>query len=227
MPASPPAGLHFLYVADPLCSWCYAFAPVIDAMATHFAGRLPVRLVMGGLRAGNTKPMRDEDKAYIRGAWERVSAASGQPFDMAFFDRQGFVYDTEPACRAVVTARDWQPHAEISPLRFKAAISEAFYAHNRDVTDPAVIAAIAGEAGFDADAFRARFESGDVRAATMKDFLISQELGVTGFPMLAAGSEQHGYALITNGYRPLSGLIEAVETWLANGAPISPATPAH
>ena len=221
MPAqSPPPQLHFLYVADPLCSWCYGFAPVIDAIATHFAGRLPVRLVMGGLRAGNTKPMRDEDKAYIRGAWERVAAASGQTFDMSFFDRQGFIYDTEPACRAVVTARDWKTDVPESPLHFKARISEAFYGHNRDVTDPAVISAIAGEAGYDAGKFRTHFESSEMRSATMRDFLIAQELGVTGFPMLAAGSSEHGYALITNGYRPLEGLIPAVEQWLAAGATI-------
>ncbi len=98
---------HFLYVADPLCSWCYGFAPVMDQLAAHFAGRLGVRVIMGGLRAGNTKAMRAEDKAYIKDAWTRVAAASGQKFDHAFFDREGFIYDTEPACRAVVTVREW------------------------------------------------------------------------------------------------------------------------
>lgn len=222
-PSAHPHGLHFLYVADPLCSWCYGFAPVIERLGTHFAGRLPVRLVMGGLRAGNTKPMRDEDKAYIRSAWTNVSKASGQPFDFSFFDRQGFIYDTEPACRAVVTARDWGSDAPVSALHFKAQISSAFYAHNRDVTDTDVIADIAREAGFDRDQFRARFLSADVKSTTFRDFLTSQELGVTGFPMLAAGSEAGGYALITNGFRPIDGLIEALETWLAQGAPVTPA----
>ena len=223
-PTSPtPNGLHFLYVADPLCSWCYGFAPVIDKLATHFAGRLPVRLVMGGLRAGNTKPMRDQDKTYIRNAWTNVAKASGQPFDMAFFERENFVYDTEPACRAVVPARDWGHDAPVSALTFKARISTAFYAHNRDVTDTSTIVCIAEESGFDGTEFRARFEDPETKSATFRDFLTSQELGVTGFPMLAAGSEDHGYALVTNGFRPLDGLIEALETWLARGAPVTKA----
>src|SRR5262245_30506309 len=67
---------HLLYFADPMCSWCYGFAPVITALAEHFAGRLPVKLVMGGLRAGNTRPMQPQDKDYIRNAWTRVHAAS-------------------------------------------------------------------------------------------------------------------------------------------------------
>ncbi len=221
MSPDTPQDLHFLYVADPLCSWCYGFAPVIEHLASHFAGRLPVRLVMGGLRAGNTKPMRQEDKTYIRNAWQKVAEASGQTFDMAFFDRQDFIYDTEPACRAVVTLRDWDGAKPLSPLTFKARISEAFYGHNRDVTDTDVIVKIAEEAGIVGTTFRARFESADTRSATVRDFLTSQELGVTGFPMLAAGNAERGYALVTNGFRPLDGLVDALETWLANGAQVT------
>jgi len=96
---------RFIYFADPMCSWCYGFAPVIWALAERFEGRMDVQLVMGGLRAGNTAPMREEDRAYIRDAWARVHAASGQPFDFSFHEREAFVYDTEPACRAVVAVR--------------------------------------------------------------------------------------------------------------------------
>jgi putative protein-disulfide isomerase len=212
---------HFLYVADPLCSWCYGFAPVMDTLAIHFAGRLGVRVVMGGLRAGNTKPMRPEDKAYIKDAWTRVAAASGQNFDHAFFDRDGFIYDTEPACRAVVTVREWGSTTPVTPLAMKARISAAFYADNRDVTDTDIIADIAAEAGFPRDTFRTRFLSETIKSATFRDFLTSQEMGVRGFPMLAAGSAAAGYALITNGYRPIDGMVDGIEAWLAEGAPVT------
>ncbi|MEQ1649428.1 MAG: DsbA family protein [Hyphomicrobiaceae bacterium] len=214
---------HFLYVADPLCSWCYGFAPVISAITKHFDDRLPLRLVMGGLRAGNTRPMRDDDKAYIRNAWTKVGGTTGRPFDTAFFDRDGFIYDTEPVCRAVVTVREWPEQAPVSPLTLKDRLSSAFYAHNRDVTDPSVLADIAAEAGFDRQAFFDRLQSPDMRNLTFRDFLTSQQMGVEGFPMLAAGTEQGGYALITHGYRPIDGLIEGVESWLANGAPVTAA----
>jgi putative protein-disulfide isomerase len=69
------------------------FAPVISTLAERFEGRMDLKVVMGGLRAGNTAPMRAEDKTYVREAWTRVGAASGQPFDFSFFDREGFVYE--------------------------------------------------------------------------------------------------------------------------------------
>lgn len=210
--------LHFLYFADPMCSWCYGFAPVIDALAQHFEGRLPVRLVMGGLRAGNTQAMRAQDRSYIKGAWEQVALASGQAFDHAFFDRETFVYDTEPACRAVVTMRRLAPDRA---LGFKALISSAFYGHNRDVTREAVLADIAAEAGMDRDAFLAALQSPEARNDTFRDFMTAKEAGVEGFPLLAVGSQELGYSLVTQGFRPLDGLPEAIEQWLGQGAPVT------
>ena len=196
---------RFVYFADPMCSWCYGFAPVISTLAERFEGRLGLQVVMGGLRAGHATPMGAEDKAYIRDAWTRVHAASGQPFDFAFLERKGFVYDTEPACRAVVTARRLKPQMA---LPFMARISQAFYAESRDMTSADEIAAVADEAGFD------RHEFGDT-------FLAAQELGIRGFPTLIAGSEDKGYALVTNGYRALEDVLEPLERWWANGAPVT------
>jgi len=203
---------HFVYFADPMCSWCYGFAPVMAAVAEYFQDRIAVRVVVGGLRAGNTQPMRSEDKDYIKGAWTRVSQASGQPFDFSFFERDGFVYDTEPACRAVVTMRNRHPGRERA---FMAQISRAFYAKGRDTTDVDVLADVAGEFGDDRDAFRADLMSGDRRNETFRDFLFSQQSGVQGFPCLVIGNEADGYGLVTNGYRPLEGLVDGIETWLA------------
>ena len=35
-----------------------------------------------------------------------------------------------------------------------------------------------------------------------------------GFPCLVAGNERDGFAQVTNGYRPIDGLPEAIEVWL-------------
>ena len=86
------------------------------------------------------------------------------------------------------------------------------------------MADIAAEAGFARDTFRTRFLSNDMKSATMRDFLTSQEMGVRGFPMLAVGAQDSGYALVTNGFRPIDGMIDGLETWLANGAPVTSAS---
>ena len=212
------AAMELIYVADPMCSWCYGFAPVISALGERFAARLPLRLMMGGLRAGNTEVMRAADKDYVRQAWTQVGAATGQPFDMSFFERESFTYDTEPACRAVVTVRRLQP---TSALAFMAHIQQAFYAENRDMTSANEISRVAEEAGLARQAFAATFSAAATRNETFRDFLTAQELGSRGFPTLIAGSRAKGYALVTNGYRPLEDLLEPLERWLAGGAPVT------
>ena len=37
---------RLLYVMDPMCSWCWGFAPVVEALATQAAERgVPMQLV--------------------------------------------------------------------------------------------------------------------------------------------------------------------------------------
>jgi putative protein-disulfide isomerase len=100
------------------------------------------------------------------------------------------------------------------------AISSAFYGHNKDVTQGDVLAGIAEEAGYNRPAFEAVLLSPDMRNETFRHFLTAQELGVRGFPTLIVGGGAEGYTLVTNGYRPLDGIIEALEKWLAERPPV-------
>ncbi len=210
-PGEPPQK-HLLYVADPMCSWCYGFAPVIERLADHFGDRLPVQLMMGGLRAGNTAIASDADKETTLGHWRKVEQATGQRFDFAAYRaRQGWTYDTEPACRAVVTMRLLNP---LVALAYKSAVQRAFYAEGRDTTRDAVLADIAGEMGVEREMFFAELISEEARKETQRDFVAARAAGVHGFPTLLAGDGAGRYLLVTNGYRSLDGLPQALDKWL-------------
>ncbi len=203
---------HLLYVADPMCSWCYGFGPVIAEIADHFGDRLPVQLMMGGLRAGNTQPMTAADKSTIAGHWQKVQQATGQPFDFdSFKAREGWIYDTEPACRAVVTMRLLNPKYA---LAYKALVQRAFYAEGRDTAKESVLADVAAETGVDREMFFAEMISDEARLMTQRDIASAQNAGIRGFPTLLAGDGMGKYLLVTNGYRPLDGLTDALEKWL-------------
>ena len=207
---------HLLYFADPMCSWCWGFSPTIAAIEARFGAALPIRLVLGGLRPGQTRPMREQDRAETRSHWEHVRDASGQPFDFAFFAREGFVYDTELAARATVVMRRRGQEAGLAALK---RLHRAFYAENRDVTDTQELTAIAAELGFDPETFRADFEN--AVEETRRDFAFSQGIGVRGFPTLVAGSgRDNRYALVTNGYQPPEPILGALESWMAAGCEV-------
>ena len=95
---------RLLYVMDPMCSWCWGFAPVVEALATQAAERgVPMQLVLGGLRRDQVAIDAAARVRYL-GYWQAVNASTGQLFNFDEGLPLGMRYDTEPACRAVVTA---------------------------------------------------------------------------------------------------------------------------
>jgi putative protein-disulfide isomerase len=209
---------ELIFVADPMCSWCWGFAPAISAIRNKYADRLTIQLVVGGLRAGNDKVMGDEAKGYIRHHWEEVNKATGQPFDFTFFDRDDFTYDTEPACRACVTVRGLKSDAA---LNYMELLHKSFYANNQDITGTSVLASLAKSLGVDAAQFAKVFASDEARVATHDDFQVARNLGVTGFPTIVAvdkaadANAENQYGYLNVGYRPFEVLEPLLEQWLA------------
>ena len=187
--------MHLLYFADPLCSWCYGFGPELTKLLErHPDTRLD--LVMGGLRPYNTQATTAEFKAMLREHWRHVATASGLPFSEATLDREGFVYDTEPACRAVVTARDMDVSKAYGYLK---AIQRGFYRDGLDATSGDVLADIAAESGYERDTFRMNLDSELMREEVKTDFTTTKTLGVSGFPTLGVSSGPQLF-LVTSGY---------------------------
>ncbi len=202
---------EILLIVDPMCSWCWGFSPSAQAMAEEYRDRAPVFPIAGGLRPLTTQPMDDAAKAEIRHHWEDVEKASGQPFDFSFFDRDGFVYDTEPACRALVTVRSLKPEAA---LPYLASMHNAFYAENRDTTDPDVLAELAQEASVEPGAFAEAFPSKHMIYLTASDFFRSQSMGVSGFPTTVL-RDGESLSLLSAGFRPFEDLKPHLDKWVA------------
>lgn len=198
--------LRLVYVADPMCSWCWGFAPVLEELRTTFD--LPVQVVVGGLRPGpSAQPLDSSLAAYLRGTWTRIAEMTGQPFDFTPLDWEGWVYDTEMPARAVVAARTTSPALALPAF---TRLQRAFYAEAVDVTDPENAALLMADVGLEPGPFLDRLRSDEVRAATWNDFRLAREMGISGFPaLLVAGSGEA--RVLTLGYRPASQLTRALD----------------
>jgi putative protein-disulfide isomerase len=198
------------YFADPMCSWCWGFSPVIETLRDAYRDRMKIALVLGGLRH-ETAPTTAAGREEILHHWHQVHARTGQPFRFEDALPPGFVYDTEPACRAVVTVGAIDPTL-IFPL-FKA-IQRAFYAEGRDVTQPGVLADLAAELGVGKQAFLPAFDSDAARARTQAHFKQARQAGVHGFPALILQQDSRLHP-ICNGCQPLDTVCAAIDACLA------------
>ena len=212
-----------VYVGDPMCSWCYGFGVPLQELLEQLPG-VPLAVVLGGLRAYNKEVMPDTLKNTLHHHWEEVSKRSGKPFGTGQFDREGYIYDTEPACRAVVTIRT---HVAEHTLAMYHAVQHAFYAVGRDITQTSVLADVWQEVtkklseelidsksvanlDFSRDAFVEAFESDSIKTQTRNDFAMVQQWGIRGFPALIAvvnGEAQ----LVSNGYMEADEMLQRVQ----------------
>ena len=199
------------YFADPMCSWCWGFAPVISAIRDAYADRVKIALMLGGLRPGTTEPMTQKLRAEILQHWHEVHRMTGQPFAFEGAMPEGFVYDTEPPSRAVIAVGDIDPEA-VFPY-FKS-VQEAFYARGRNVTQADVLADLAEQHNMDRRLFLDRFHADDIRQKTRAHFQIARQSGVRGFPTVILQNGTTG-TLLTHGYRPFAELQPAIEQRLA------------
>src|SRR3546814_9790859 len=117
---------RLLYVMDPMCSWCWGCAPVAQALGGEGqAAGVELHLVVGGLRTGSGSALEPTTRRYILEHWQAVTQATGQTFKLEGALPDGFVYDTEPACRAVVTARGLAPELAWKLLKLIQQIGRA------------------------------------------------------------------------------------------------------
>ncbi len=203
-----------VYVGDPMCSWCYGFGlELSEALAQRPGVRLEI--VTGGLRAGGTEVLDDVGKRFRLFHWAKVEAATGLPFNRdALMARQGFVYDTEPACRAVVAARIAAPTANL--LTVFRAIQNAFYVEGLDTTAKEVLVRVVTQAlqaqGFAAEGLEGVFEAQTTRQAAHDDFAQARRWGISSFPALLV--RQSGLVTqLVDGFAKTPTLVAAIDRW--------------
>lgn len=206
------AGARLIYIADPMCSWCWGFAPELKTLRTESG--LPVDVWVGGLRPGpSAQPLDEALRTYLRDTWTRIAELTGQPFAFDVLDRQDWVYDTELPAKGVVAARSLDPG---KALPFFVRVQRAFYAEGVDITDPEAQTDLAREVGLDADGFAAALGSKEIHDATWQEFGQVRSIGVSGFPalLLLQGGRP---APITLGYQSAAALRPVLDAALAKG----------
>ena len=204
---------EIVYIGDPMCSWCWGFAPVMKSIQRDFNQRATITLILGGLHAYDTFPMDEQYKLNIKHHWQDVNKTTGAVFDYRFFDRKDFVLDTEPACRAVVTIRRIKPSAALS---FYESISRCFYSENKDTTDVETFKSLVERLDINFQEFSEKFNSTEIKNETKDDFQFSKKIGVTGFPTVLL-KENDKLRILTTGYRPYTLIQPMLIQWLNNG----------
>ena len=148
------ATLHYIF--DPLCGWCYAAAPLVEA-ARAVPG-LTVAFHGGGMMTGsNRRQITPEWRNYVLPHDRRIGQLTGQLFGDAYLN--GLLNDTtammdsEPPTTAILAAEALAGKG----LDMLHRVQSAHYVDGLRIADLPVLVALAQELGLDGAAFETQY----------------------------------------------------------------------
>jgi len=170
--------LHYVY--DPLCGWCYATAPLLEAAVDD---GLKIALHAGGMMMGPGRQMGSVTlRSFVLPHVHRITAMTGQQFGDAYTNRllqdPEAAFDSEPPITAILAAGE-------RGVALLAKIQRAQFVEGRRFADRAVLLDLAEEIGLEPDAFAAAFDesSGEgTRQHVLASCALLHRVGGSGFP---------------------------------------------
>ena len=169
------------YIADPMCSWCWGFSPVLEAVSGVLPDDIPIRHVMGGLARDSEEPMPEETRSYVQSQWRLVAERTGAEFNWDFWTDCEPRRSTYPACRAVIAAGMQRPDGTGEMFQ---AIQHAYYLEARNPSNAETLVQLAGELNLDTQRFSEDLVSTQTDELLHEDFALRRSLHADKFPTM-------------------------------------------
>ena len=115
---------HLLYIMDPMCSWCWAFAPIFKQLKQELPKDLEIYTLLGGLAPDSDSPMPEAMRQKIEQTWRYIEEKTDTQFNYQFWTDNTPRRSTYPACRAVIAAGN---HSDELGDQMIQAIQHAYY----------------------------------------------------------------------------------------------------
>ena len=191
------------YIHDPMCSWCWGFAPVLKQLLSALPEGIEVRRVLGGLAVDSDAPMPAEMQSMLQKTWRQIETKiPDTKFNFDFWTKCQPRRSTYPSCRAVIAAR--QQGAKFDGL-MTTAIQNAYYQLARNPSDIETLVELASELGLDVGKFKEDIVSETTQQALEAEIELSRELHAESFPSLVfeAGSSTWTVPIDYNNPKPM------------------------
>ncbi|MBZ9796087.1 DsbA family protein [Mesorhizobium sp. ES1-4] len=208
--------LEISYFTDPLCCWSWGFEPQLRRLRYGFAGRIALRLRLGGMIGDWDRfsdPLNDIHRPTQMGPiWIQAGRITGMPLDPTIWARDPPA-SSWPSCLAVKAAGLQSAAAADVYLR---RVREAVMVEGRNVAKEGVLVNIAHELAkarpdlLDPGRFEVDFTGVEARTAVESDVREARFRGVGRFPCLGLSRPGADRAWMV-GWRPwrelLAGLV--------------------
>ncbi len=210
--------LHLYYVHDPMCSWCYAFKPVLKQLQQQLPEGVGFSRLSGGLAADSDEPMPAAMRRLLRSTWERIEQkVPGIEFNYVFWDNWQETQprrSTYPACRAVIAAHHFdQDGSDKYETLMIEAIQQAYYQQALNPSDTDVLLKLAVQAGLDEMQFSKQLQAEQTQTELARQIAQCRQMNARSFPSLVLQIEQSFWPVSID-YLSVAPILESINMLL-------------
>jgi len=162
-----------------MCSWCWAYRPVLLQLRASLPENIRWQNVLGGLAPDSDQPMPEDTRRMVQGHWQKIQSSLGTEFSFDFWIQCQPRRDTYKACRAVIAAG--RQRAEEAMIE---AIQKAYYLRAMNPSEPNTLVELATELGLDRKLFQQELTSTETETELQRQFGLRRQLNVRSFPSL-------------------------------------------
>jgi len=170
------------YFHDPMCSWCYAFSAVLNAIETKLPDSIELIKVVTGLAPDSMTPMTTELQKTIQAHWKKIEqSVPNVSFNYDFWHKNTAIRSTYPACRAVLAAKNQSDDFE------NEMISQIQHAYYKNAENPALIEVLikcAQRCDIDIPYFINDLMGQEIENELQKQIEFTRQLSVFSYPSL-------------------------------------------
>jgi putative protein-disulfide isomerase len=203
------AKLRIIYVWDPLCGWCFAFASIIDRIREKFSLQAEFEILSGGLAIRERAGPISQKAAYLKKRMADVERIGKVRFGKNYIrvlEEGTQVSDSLPPSIGFKALCSFRQELAFD---FARQIQDAHFLEGRDLNGVKSYLGICESCDINKHAFMERFSDPVYRSLTENDFQLTRSWGVEKYPALVLQKEdvtilQKGYA----GYRETENVLK-------------------
>jgi putative protein-disulfide isomerase len=186
--------LYYLY--DPMCSWCWGYRPVWDALQKNLPAFINVEYIAGGLAPDSNSPMPFEQQQMIQNHWRSIESKLGTRFNYDFWQKNIPRRSTYNACRAAIAA-----HQQDCQKLMIDAIQRGYYLRAMNPSDLTVLIDLAEELSqksncrFNVKQFTVDIRSAETEQELNRQISLARSLSRQGFPSLVLEHDSKTYQI--------------------------------
>ncbi len=200
-----------------MCSWCYAFKPVLQQLRQQLAelyrNKFTLVTILGGLAADSDRPMPEAMRQQLRATWQRIEdKLPATQFNYNFWDNWQETQprrSTYPACRAIIAAHSFDKAGSTYYEQLMLdGIQAAYYQQALNPSNDKLLGHIAAQIGLVMDDFAQQFFSAEIQQALIQQIEQSQQMNVHSYPSLILQTDSSSYWPISIDYHSSATIID-------------------